>query len=316
MFSYSGLLQKLNEKGLKKTALTTELGISSRTVAKIGRGEKIAVHVLDKIAAFLGCSTDELFQTVSDNALLQMLRDEKNIRMAGGLYHELQIRMTYNSSRIEGSKLSEDQTRLIFETNTIAAGQNIPVDDIIETVNHFRAIDYVIDIAEEPLSEEIIKELHRILEQGTKDSSLAWFAAGGYKKRANVVGDRETAKPKEVPARMKALLSEYEDLDTVTIHDIIRFHYEFERIHPFQDGNGRVGRLISLKECLRYSIVPFIIEDSKKMFYYRGLAEWEREKGYLTDTCLDGQDTFKKLMAMFDIQLPAAQIVPSTDHPQ
>lgn len=298
MISYSGLLNKLNEKGLTKTSLTTALGISSRTIAKIGRGEKIADHVLEKIASFLCCSTGELCQTVSDNALLQTLRDEKSIRMPGGLYHELQVRMTYNSNHIEGSKLSEEQTRLIFETNTVDVGEGIPVDDIIETVNHFRAIDYVIDTAEEALTEEIIKELHRILKQSTKDSTLAWFAVGDYKKRANVVGGRETAKPKDVSARMKALLSEYERLDAVTINDIIRLHYEFERIHPFQDGNGRVGRLIALKECLRFGIVPFIIEDSKKVFYYRGLSEWEHEKGYLTDTCLDGQDTFRKLLFM------------------
>ena len=160
----------------------------------------------------------------------------------------------------------------------------------------------MIDHAEEPLTEEHIKELHRILKQSTKDSMLSWFAVGDYKKRANVVGGRETTKPKDVPAHMKALLSEYESLDAATINDIIGFHYRFERIHPFQDGNGRVGRLIALKECLRFGIVPFIIEDSKKMFYYRGLSEWETEKGYLTDTCLDGQDTFKRLMAMFDIQ--------------
>lgn len=302
MISYSGLLTKLNEKGLTKTDLTTELGISSRTVAKIGRGEKIADHVLKKISEYLGCSVEDLYQSVSDNPLLQTLRDEKSIRMPGGLYHELQVRMTYNSNHIEGSKLSEDQTRLIFETNTVDVGEGIPVDDIIETVNHFRAIDYVIDVAEEPLTEDIIKELHRILKQSTKDASLSWFAVGDYKKRANVVGGRETAKPKEVPARMKSLLSDYDSLHTVTINDIIRFHYEFERIHPFQDGNGRVGRLIALKECLRYTIVPFIIEDSKKLFYYRGLSEWESEKGYLIDTCLDGQDTFRKLMAMFDIE--------------
>ena len=223
--------------------------------------------------------------------------------MPGGLYHELQVRMTYNSNHIEGSKLSEDQTRLIFETNTVDVGEGIPVDDIIETVNHFRAIDYVIDVAEEPLTESIIKELHRILKQSTKDSTLSWFAVGDYKKRPNVVGGRETAKPKDVPVRMKALLDDYAALPTVTVNDIIRFHYNFERIHPFQDGNGRVGRLIALKECLRYGIVPFIIEDSKKMFYYRGLSEWEQEPGYLMDTCLDGQDTFRKLMAMFDIRL-------------
>lgn len=302
MISYEGLLSKLNAKGLTKTALTDELGISSRTVAKIGRGEKIAAHVLAKIAAYLSCTPEELYRSISDNLLLQTLRDEKSIRMPGGLYHELQVRMTYNSNHIEGSKLSEDQTRLIFETNTVDVGEGISVDDIIETVNHFRAIDYVIDHAEEPLTENIIKELHRILKQSTKDSTLSWFAVGDYKKRANVVGGRETAKPKDVPARMKALLSDYESLDAVSIENVIEFHYNFERIHPFQDGNGRVGRLIALKECLRHGIVPFIIEDSKKMFYYRGLSEWESERGYLTDTCLDGQDTFKKLLSMFDIQ--------------
>lgn len=301
MISYEGLTQKLNDRGLTKTALAQELGISSRTVAKISRGEKVAGHVIVKIAAFLDCKPEELYRSVSDNALLQTLRDEKSIRMPGGLYHELQVRMTYNSNHIEGSKLSEDQTRLIFETNTVDVGEGIPVDDIIETVNHFRAIDYVIDYAEDALTEDVIKHLHRILKQSTRDSALAWFAVGDYKKRANTVGGRETAKPKDVSARMQALLSDYEALETVSIDDIIRFHCEFERIHPFQDGNGRVGRLIALKECLRYNIVPFIIEDSKKMYYYRGLSEWDTEKGYLTDTCLDGQDTFKKLMAMFDI---------------
>lgn len=301
MISYEGLTQKLNDRGLTKTALAQELGISSRTVAKISRGEKVAGHVIVKIAAFLDCKPEELYRSVSDNALLQTLRDEKSIRMPGGLYHELQVRMTYNSNHIEGSKLSEDQTRLIFETNTVDVGEGIPVDDIIETVNHFRAIDYVIDHAEDALTEDVIKQLHRILKQSTRDSALAWFTVGDYKKRANTVGGRETAKPKDVSARMQALLSDYEALETVSIDDIIHFHCEFERIHPFQDGNGRVGRLIALKECLRYNIVPFIIEDSKKMYYYRGLSEWDTEKGYLTDTCLDGQDTFKKLMAMFDI---------------
>lgn len=300
MISYAGLLQKLKTKKLTKTALTTQLGISSRTVAKIGRGEKISRRVLEKIAAFLDCTPDALCRTVSDNALLQLLRDEKSVRMSGGLYHELQIRMTYNSNHIEGSKLSEDQTRMIFETNTVDVAEGLLVDDIIETVNHFRAIDYVLDKAEEPLTEEIIKELHRILKQGTKDAALDWFAIGDYKEKANVVGGRETAKPKDVPTRMKALLAAYESLAAITLEGIIRFHHDFERIHPFQDGNGRVGRLVALKECLRHSIVPFIIEDSKKMFYYRGLSEWEKEPGYLTDTCLDGQDAFKKLMLMFE----------------
>ena len=299
-YSYDGLERFLSAKGMTKTSLAAELGISSKTMAKMSRGEKIANHVLKRIADYFSCSVTELCAEKTNNLLLQTLRDEKDAKISGGLYHELQVRMTYNSNHIEGSKLSEDQTRLIFETRTINATGGVPVDDIIETVNHFRAIDYVIDVAEDELTEEIIKELHRILKQGTADASLSWFAVGDYKKRGNVVGGRETAKPKDVPALMKALLAAY---DPKSVEDIIAFHHEFEIIHPFQDGNGRVGRLIALKECLHYGIVPFIIEDAKKAFYYRGLSEWENEKGYLIDTCLDGQDTFKRLLAMFDIDV-------------
>ena len=302
-YSYDGLERFLSAKGMTKTSLAAELGISSKTMAKMSRGEKIADHVLKRIADYFSCSVTELCAEKTNNLLLQTLRDEKDAKISGGLYHELQVRMTYNSNHIEGSKLSEDQTRLIFETRTINATGGVPVDDIIETVNHFRAIDYVIDVAEDELTEEIIKDLHRILKQGTADASLSWFAVGDYKKRANVVGGRETAKPKDVPTRMKALLSSYSAADVITVDDIIAFHHDFESIHPFQDGNGRVGRLIALKECLHYDIVPFIIEDAKKAFYYRGLAEWENEKGYLIDTCLDGQDTFKRLLAMFDIDV-------------
>lgn len=300
-YSYEGLEKKLLSKGLTKTSLAEILGISSRTIAKMGKGEKIAGHVLKRIAGYLNCSITELCAEKSDNLILQTLRDEKQARISGGLYHELQVRMTYNSNHIEGSRLSEDQTRLIFETRTITADDGIPVDDIIEAVNHFRAIDYVIDVAEEDLTEEIIKEIHRILKQNTADSQLGWFAVGEYKRRANVVGGKETVKPECVADCMKTLLAEYNSSDSVSMENIVAFHHDFERIHPFQDGNGRVGRLIALKECLHHSIVPFIIEDSKKAFYYRGLSEWENEKGYLTDTCLDGQDTFKRLLAMFDI---------------
>jgi len=209
--------------------------------------------------------------------------------------------MTYNSNHIEGSKLTEDQTRLIFETNTIDVGDGVPVDDILETVHHFRAIDYVIDVAEEELSEEIIKQLHYILKHDTKDSTLNWFAVGDYKRRANMVGGRETVKPKDVASQMQTLLMRYNAQSSVTINDVIALHAEFEYIHPFQDGNGRVGRLIALKECLRHSIIPFIIEDAKKHYYYRGLSEWRNEKGWLTDTCLDGQDTFIRLLDMLEI---------------
>lgn len=301
MYSYKLLENKLNEIGLTKSDLTTQLGISSRTVAKISKGEKIANNVLVKIADFLHCNPDDLFREVCDNHILQILREEKEAKISGGLYHELQVRMTYNSNHIEGSKLTEDQTRLIFETRTIDVGDGIPVDDIIETSNHFRAIDYVIDKALEPLSENIIKHLHLLLKQGTKDSSLDWFAVGDYKKRANTVGGRETCKPSEVHKAMDKLVTNFNSKSDITIDDIIELHADFEYIHPFQDGNGRVGRLIALKECLRFNIIPFIIEDSKKSFYYRGLANWNQEKGWLRDTCLDGQDTFKRILNVLDI---------------
>ncbi len=300
MISYKGLEAKLNERGITRSQLTKDLGISSRTIAKIGRGEKLSRVVMEKLCGYFCCEAGELCREISDNPILQSLREEKAAKLSGGLYHELQVRMTYNSNHIEGSRLTEEQTRLIFETNTLSAGDGVPVDDILETVHHFRAIDYVIDCADDVLTEEMIRKLHFILKHDTKDSTLDWFAVGAYKKRPNVVGGRETAKPKDVPARMKKLLDTYNAKGDVTINDIIAFHAEFERIHPFQDGNGRVGRLIALKECLRFSIVPFLIEDSKKAFYYRGLAEWETETGWLTDTCLDGQDTFRRLLAMFD----------------
>lgn len=301
MISYEGLYAQLQKKRITKTDLTAEIGISSRTIAKISKGEKLSGKTLQKIADYLYCEADSLCKEISSNVILQILRDEKEAGISGGLYHELQVRMTYNSNHIEGSKLTEDQTRLIFETNTIDVGDGIPVDDILETVHHFRAIDYVIDVAEEELTEEIIKRLHYILKHDTKDSTLSWFAVGDYKRRANMVGGRETTKPKDVPGRMKSLLTDYNTKKAVTINDVIALHAEFEYIHPFQDGNGRVGRLIVLKECLRHNIIPFIIEDSKKHFYYRGLSEWGNEKGWLTDTCLDGQDTFIRLLDLLDI---------------
>jgi len=301
MISYDGLYEQLRRKGITKTDLTSEIGISSRTIAKIAKGEKLSNRTLEKIAAFLGCDAHSLYQEKSDNLILQILREEKEGRISGGLYHELQVRMTYNSNHIEGSRLTEDQTRMIFETNTIDVGDGISVDDILETVHHFRAIDYVIDKAEEEPTEEMIKHLHYILKHDTKDAALGWFAAGDYKRRANMVGGRETVKPQDVPDRMKALLADYNAKKVITVNDVIAFHAEFEHIHPFQDGNGRVGRLVALKECLRNNIIPFIIEDSKKYYYYRGLSEWRNEKGWLTDTCLDGQDTFIRLLDALDI---------------
>ena len=301
MISYEGLEKALRKQGVGKTDLSKELGLSSRTVAKIAKGEKLSRQSIQKIADYLNLNPEEIMREVSDNRILQLLREEKQIHMPGGLYHELQVRMTYNSNHIEGSQLSEDQTRLIFETNTLDIGDGISVDDILETVHHFRAIDYVIDHAEDELSEGIIKHLHFIIKHDTKDSTLGWFAVGDYKTRANVVGGRETSKPSEVHEHMKALLEKYNEKENATIEDIVELHAEFEYIHPFQDGNGRVGRLINLKECLRHNVLPFIIEDEKKNYYYQGLAEWKNEKGWLIETCLDGQDTFARLLDMLDL---------------
>ncbi|MBQ9885664.1 MAG: Fic family protein [Lachnospiraceae bacterium] len=302
MISYKGLETKLNENSIKRSELTKLLGISSRTIAKIGKGEKLSKAVLTKLATFFSCTPEELYNEISDNPILQMLREEKESHISGGLYHELQVRMTYNSNHIEGSRLTEEQTRFIFETNTLYAEDGVLVDDLLETVHHFQAIDYVIDCANDILSEEIIKHLHYILKHDTKDSKLDWFAVGDYKKRPNIIGGCETTKPKDVPMQIKNLLNHYNKKADITFDDIVSFHANFEKIHPFQDGNGRIGRLLSLKECLHHNIVPFLIEDKKKMFYYRGLAEWDNEKGWLTDTCLDGQDTFKLLLAALGIE--------------
>ena len=302
MISYQGLEKLLKEKGLKKSALTKELGLSSRTIAKIAKGEKLANGVIGRLCDYFGCQKTDLFKEISDNKILQVLRDEKAAGVSGGLYHELQVRMTYNSNHIEGSRLSEDQTRFIYETRTISA-ENVPVDDVIETVHHFRAIDIVIDCAEDTLTEDSIKKLHYILKSDTADAALDWFNVGEYKSRANVVGGKDTAHPKDVAKAMKRLLDGYNAKEKVTIEDIIAFHADFERIHPFQDGNGRIGRLIALKECLHHNIVPFFIEDAKKAFYYRGLSEWGKDDAYLIDTCLDGQDVFKEMVDRFEIEL-------------
>ena len=234
--------------------------------------------------------------------LLDILQDEKANKYAGGIYHKTQIDLTYNSNHMEGSRLTHDQTRYIFETNTIGIEKEVlNVDDVIETASHFRCIDMIIDHAKLALTEKFIKELHLILKNGTSDSRKDWFAVGDYKKLPNEVGGMETALPEEVADRMKKLLSEYNNKEEKTFDDILDFHVKFERIHPFQDGNGRVGRLIMFKECLKYNIVPFIIEDNLKMFYYRGLKEWDNEKGDLTDTFLKAQDRYKAYLDYFRI---------------
>ena len=234
--------------------------------------------------------------------LLDILQEQKASKYSGGIYHKTQIDLTYNSNHMEGSRLTYDQTRYIFETNTIGVGSEVlNVDDVIETANHFRCVDMVIDHAKAALTEKFIKELHLTLKSGTSDSRKDWFAVGDYKKLPNEVGGRDTALPEEVADKMKALLAAYHTKKEKTLEDILDFHVKFERIHPFQDGNGRVGRLIMFKECLKYKIVPFIIEDNLKMFYYRGLKEWDHEKGYLTDTCLTAQDRYKEYLDYFRI---------------
>jgi Fic family protein len=234
--------------------------------------------------------------------LLKILREEKSSRLKGGIYHITQIKFAYNTNRIEGSKLSEEQTRYIYETNTLYLenGESTAnVDDIVETVNHFSCFDYMLDIADEPLSEEHIKRFHYLLKMNTTDSRKSWFRVGDYKLKANVVGGMETTLPANVPSDMRTLLETYRIKRDKTIDDIVDFHFQFERIHPFQDGNGRVGRLIIFKECLANNIIPFIIEDDHKFFYYRGLSEYPKVKGFLTDTCLSAQDSYKKICDYF-----------------
>ncbi len=235
--------------------------------------------------------------------LLKALREQKAARIKGGIYHRTQIELTYNSNHIEGSRLSKEQTRYIFETNTIGVTDvAVRIDDIIETINHFRCIDFIIDRATEPLTESIIKQIHRILKSGTSDAERDWFAVGEYKRLPNEVGEMETTEPEAVGAAVRELLNEYRSKKTVTLEDILDFHQRFELIHPFQDGNGRVGRLIMFKECLRCRIVPFIITDELKMFYYRGLSQWPHTPGYLLDTCLTAQDRYKTFLDYFRIK--------------
>lgn len=245
----------------------------------------------------------ESVKEFSDNKLLNILKEQKDMKFKGGIYHKTQIELTYNSNHIEGSRLTEDQTRYIFETNTIGVSdESVNVDDVIETSNHFKCIDYIIDNATKPLTENMIKELHFMLKVGTSDSRKEWFKVGDYKKFPNEVGGEDTTLPENVKEEIIKLLESYKEKETKTIEDIIEFHKNFEKIHPFQDGNGRVGRLIMFKECLANNIVPFIIDSEHKMFYYRGLKEWNNERGYLIDTCLSCQDQYKMYLDYFRIE--------------
>ncbi len=245
----------------------------------------------------------EASKQFNNNVLLNVLKEQKEMGLKGGIYHKTQIELTFNSNHIEGSTLTHDQTRYIFETNTIGMENgSLNIDDVVETANHFKCVDYIIDNAMKPLSEFMIKELHFILKNGTSDSRKDWFNVGDYKKLPNEVSGKETCLPENVKEEMKKLLTEYNAIGQKSFVQILAFHKNFESIHPFQDGNGRVGRLLMFKECLANNIVPFIIDEDHKLFYYRGLKEWEKERGYLTDTCLSCQDKYKAWLDYFKIE--------------
>ncbi len=303
--SYDKLFKILQEKGIKKTELLKKLKLSSATIAKLSKNEFVSLEVLEKICQCLNCNIEDIFEFVQEtkSPLLKQLIEEKGIKLKGGIYHQIQINFAYNSNHIEGSRLSEDQTRYIYETHSIISNkeETISINDVNETLNHFRCFDYILENVN-ILTEELIKEIHKILKTNTLDSLQDWFKVGEYKLRPNTVGGKRTTPPSKVKGEMRKLLKEYNEKENITFDDIIEFHYNFESIHPFQDGNGRVGRLIMFKECLRNNIVPFIIDEKYKAFYYRGLKEFEYEKGYLIDTCLSAQDKFKELLDYFEIE--------------
>ena len=283
------------------------LGVEPGTISKYELGMiEPNIESIKKLAEIFNLTIDELLKEeekfdITKVNVLDVLREQKEMGLKGNLYHNTQIIFAYNTNHIEGSKLTEDQTRYIFETNTILfEGQTVAsVDDILETANHFKLVDYMLDVAEEKLTEEMIKEFHKILKEGTSDSRKEWFNIGEYKKLANEAGNMQTSLPKNVVKDMAKLMEWYNSLEKITIKQIIEFHYRFERIHPFQDGNGRVGRIIAFKECLKNNIVPFIILDKDKLFYYRGLKEYKKEKGFLVDTCLNAQDQYIEMIKFY-----------------
>lgn len=297
-------------KKMTQNEVADILGVSSATISKYESGTlEPNIESLKRLAELFEISVDELLNYEEDKFdiskinVLDILREQKEMKLKGNLYHNTQIIFAYNTNHIEGSKLTEDQTRYIFETNTIFfEGETIAsVDDILETANHFKLVDYMLDIAEEKLTEDIIKEFHRILKEGTMDSRKDWFNVGEYKKLPNEAGSMKTTEPKYVQRDMTKLMEWYNSLKEITIKEIIEFHARFEKIHPFQDGNGRVGRIIIFKECLKNNIIPFIILDKDKVFYYRGLKEYQNktEKGYLIDTCLNAQDQYTALIGYY-----------------
>ena len=283
------------------------LGVEPGTISKYESGMiEPNIESLKRLADTFNITVDELIKDeekfdVTKVNVLEVLREQKEMGLKGNLYHNTQVIFAYNTNHIEGSKLTEEQTRYIFETNTILfEGQTVAsVDDILETANHFKLVDYMLDVAEEKLTEEMIKEFHKILKEGTSDSRKEWFNVGEYKKLANEAGNMQTSLPKNVVKDMAKLMEWYNSLKKITIKEIIEFHYRFERIHPFQDGNGRVGRIIAFKECLKNNIIPFIILDKDKLFYYRGLKEYKNEKGFLVDTCLNAQDQYIEMIKFY-----------------
>ena len=304
--SYQPLFATLDSLGMSKAALAKGAKLSTATMAKFGNGDPVSLEVIYRVCSFLRVGIDKVVTFLPEESiapLLSKLQQEMNAGTKGGIYHEFQIVMTYNSNHIEGSRLSEEDTRYIFETNTLLpdGSRAVSIADVAESVNHFDCIRYVIEHALDPLTEEFIKHLHYLLKNNTPDAKLPGFVVGGYKAEPNMVGGIETAAPKEVGKRMRQLLEGYYAKETVRFEDLVAFHHRFESIHPFQDGNGRVGRLILLKECLRLGYLPVIIDEEIKLFYYRGLREFERTPGYLLDTCRAGQDKMAKLCAYFGV---------------
>ena len=294
------------EKKITQVEVAEILGVKPATISKYEAGTlEPNIESLKKLAELFEVSVDELLKEdefdFSKINVLEVLREQEEMQLKGNLYHNTQIIFAYNTNHIEGSKLTEDQTRYIYETNTLLTEKEsiTNLDDIIETANHFKLVDYMLDVADKELTEEMIKEFHKILKEGTSDSRKDWFNVGEYKKLANEAGNMKTSLPKNVQKDMVKLMQRYNSLEKITIENIIEFHYRFECIHPFQDGNGRVGRIIVFKECLKNNIVPFIILDKDKLFYYRGIKEYKNEKGYLIDTCLNAQDQYKEMIKYY-----------------
>lgn len=295
-------------KNMTQNEIAEILGVKPATVSKYESGTlEPNIESLKKLADLFGITIDELLKDeekfdFSNVNVLKALREQKEMKLKGNLYHQTQVSFAYNTNHIEGSTLTEDQTRYIFETNTILfEGDTVAkVDDILETSNHFKLVDYMLEFADKKLTEKMIKEFHKILKEGTSDSRVEWFNVGEYKQRANTIGNGiKTTSPNNVEKDMSKLMDWYNSLKQITIKEIIEFHYRFESIHPFQDGNGRIGRIIMFKECLKNNIIPFIIQDANKLFYYRGLREYKSEKGYLTDTCLNAQDQYIKMIEYY-----------------